>query len=40
MKGDKPPCKDKTCGHSEAKHYTKGGGNCIVRECQCKGYKG
>lgn len=39
MKGDKPPCKDKSCGHASTKHDLKGEGNCIMRSCPCKGYK-
>lgn len=37
MKGDKPPCKDKACGHNSMKHY--GDGRCIVRGCPCLKYK-
>lgn len=39
MKNDKPPCKAKDCGHSEQKHYTKGNGRCIIRDCPCEKYK-
>lgn len=39
MKGDKGPCKSKACGHAETKHYTKGSGRCIVRDCPCESYK-
>lgn len=39
MKGDRGPCKDKSCGHADMKHYHKGGGMCIVRDCPCTKYK-
>lgn len=39
-KGTPPPCKNKECGHAEAKHYTKGGGRCILRDCPCDKYRG
>lgn len=39
LKNDKGPCKDKSCGHAEMKHYLKGGGRCIVRGCPCEKYK-
>lgn len=39
MKNDKGPCKNKECGHSETKHYNKGDGSCIMKECPCTKYR-
>jgi hypothetical protein len=39
MKGDRGPCKNKDCLHSETKHYIKGSGRCTMRECPCEKYR-